>query len=137
MYGPSCNQSCACVVANTVSCDSVTGACSCQTAWEGSTCSVDVNECNSGDVCPDGNDACLNEAGGFRCDCNAGFVRDGAGVCQGERILFTVAAMTSFFRYLMFAGECEATEQFSTLNRETREFTNKSIAMKHAISEGS
>ena len=87
MYGPYCNQSCTCVVANTVSCDSVTGACSCRTGWEGSTCSSDVNECSSGDVCLDDNDACVNEAGGFRCDCNAGYVRDSAGACQGEGII--------------------------------------------------
>lgn len=43
---------------------------------------VDINECGSGDVCPQ-DSTCVNTDGSFTCNCNDGFVMNGA-LCEGE-----------------------------------------------------
>jgi len=53
-------------------------ACVCQAGWEGSDCSIDADECQSG-PCFAG--TCVDELNGFHCDCDPGFKGD---VCQTD-----------------------------------------------------
>ncbi|XP_070174635.1 fibropellin-1-like [Littorina saxatilis] len=83
MFGDFCNESCACDVNNTLSCDSTNGTCYCKAGWEGVTCEDDVDECNGSlHNCTGDHEECLNTIGGFGCDCQIGYVYDGSGVCQ-------------------------------------------------------
>ena len=83
-YGQDCALTCNCVVAQTTSCDHVTGACSCKAGWEGSTCNRDVVEClgNQHD-CTGAYEECANDAGGYHCVCAAGYYYKHFRVCQG------------------------------------------------------
>ncbi|XP_059158902.1 mucin-like protein [Physella acuta] len=65
-----CNVPCACVQANSYSCDSLSGACSCRPGWTSATCAVDIDEC-LGKPCSL-TQKCINTPGSYRCehDCN-------------------------------------------------------------------
>ena len=88
-YGPDCSSSCACVGTNTASCDNVNGTCYCKAGWEGSTCSVDKDECQLGQ-CQGQNENCTNVAGSYSCFCNNGFQYDSSRNCVGEALGFIV-----------------------------------------------
>lgn len=83
-HGDSCNETCNCVIANTDTCNAVTGTCTCKSGWEGATCDTDTNECNNATVhnCSE-NSECRNIDGSFYCLCNSGFSKSSDGSCQG------------------------------------------------------
>ena len=83
-FGDDCSQTCSCITTNTASCNKVDGTCTCNSGWEGSNCQTDINECTRGTANCGDNSNCINSPGSFACQCNAGFVADGDGVCQGE-----------------------------------------------------
>ncbi|XP_076437418.1 uncharacterized protein LOC143276674 [Babylonia areolata] len=82
-YGAQCLQLCPCERANTLSCDDVTGTCSCSATWTGDNCTEDVNEClpaNGANPCfTDQFENCTNLVGGYRCDCVSGYERKNPG----------------------------------------------------------
>lgn len=58
------------------------GTCTCEGGYEGPACDQDVDECRDGtDDCSE-RTACVNEPGGFSCQCLPGFEGDGQ-VCLG------------------------------------------------------
>ncbi|XP_071100961.1 uncharacterized protein [Haliotis cracherodii] len=84
-YGENCARQCTCVFANTESCDSVTGSCTCRPQWRGSSCDEDVDECtDSAPMCTAANQKCRNKLGSFECDCDAGYVKAANNVCVDE-----------------------------------------------------
>ncbi|XP_055860394.1 mucin-4-like [Biomphalaria glabrata] len=79
-YGDSCSKTCSCTSANTISCDKVTGQCSCKPGWTGSSCSDDLNECLTTTSCQ-ANAHCVNTPGSYVCKCDLGFYLNN-GKCQ-------------------------------------------------------
>ncbi|XP_048238235.1 uncharacterized protein LOC124135986 isoform X1 [Haliotis rufescens] len=71
-YGINCAEDCTCDFANTDSCDSINGSCTCKEGWNGTNCSTDVDECSE-DLhnCTD-TEVCRNTSGSFVCDCHPG-----------------------------------------------------------------
>ena len=73
-FGSKCSQSCQCNKTNTVSCNPVTGQCSCKLGWTGLNCSMDIDECN--DNLTKCNTSmyhvCINTPGSAYCDCQFG-----------------------------------------------------------------
>ncbi|XP_059169376.1 mucin-like protein [Physella acuta] len=67
-----CNTPCLCKVENSVSCDSVTGACVCRSGWTGAKCDVDIDECLTGTHSCVETEKCTNIPGSFTCspDCD-------------------------------------------------------------------
>ncbi|XP_059169374.1 multiple epidermal growth factor-like domains protein 10 [Physella acuta] len=76
-YGKSCERTCRCNTAHTVTCNSVTGQCVCAEGWSGVDCSLDVNECALSkylSICSASpNMVCVNTVGSYRCECVAGY----------------------------------------------------------------
>ncbi|XP_060579778.1 multiple epidermal growth factor-like domains protein 10, partial [Ruditapes philippinarum] len=79
-YGEHCTETCDCDNDNTVSCDSVNGACNCSEGWSGVRCQDDINECDT-NTCPD-NSKCVNTEGSFYCKCDVGYFTTSDGTCQ-------------------------------------------------------
>lgn len=83
-YGTNCSSQCLCNLANTVSCDPVTGTCRCKSGWTSPTCGVDADECSASiSPCTGANEVCQNTDGGYTCLCKAGYYRDAASTCSG------------------------------------------------------
>ncbi|XP_059169375.1 uncharacterized protein LOC131951105 [Physella acuta] len=61
-----CTNLCKCVQANSVSCNSVSGACTCRSGWASTDCSVDVDECLQNPCLL--TQKCVNLPGTYRCD---------------------------------------------------------------------
>lgn len=80
-WGLHCAENCTCVEDNTEYCDPVNGFCSCKDGWENTTCSDDVNECDSFS-CPL-NSTCVNSLGSFECVCDPGFFKSAVDICTG------------------------------------------------------
>ncbi|CAL1545513.1 unnamed protein product [Lymnaea stagnalis] len=74
-YGQSCAARCNC--GQHQMCNKVNGSCSCVPGWHGGNCEQDVDECK--DLTHGCNtsmhEECVNVAGGFNCECSAGFGR--------------------------------------------------------------
>ena len=80
-WGVQCNETCACLTANTAECNKAIG-CLCNTGWDGVDCSQDLDECTLGtDNCTEFS-TCTNTEGSFTCACNDGYIDDN-GVCAG------------------------------------------------------
>uniref|UniRef100_K1PP12 Platelet endothelial aggregation receptor 1 n=1 Tax=Magallana gigas TaxID=29159 RepID=K1PP12_MAGGI len=72
-YGKECSEKCICKPENTKTCGNVSGICTCRAGWNGTDCSVDVDECkNFANICPDNSD-CTNLNGTYLCTCKDGF----------------------------------------------------------------
>ncbi|CAG2236072.1 unnamed protein product [Mytilus edulis] len=71
-YGDNCASQCSCGP-GADRCDPSRG-CVCNSAWTGDNCDVDVNECvdNPG-ICINGDKTCVNEDGGYQCNCGSGY----------------------------------------------------------------
>ncbi|XP_070175147.1 uncharacterized protein [Littorina saxatilis] len=80
-FGKDCNKNCTCDTAKTVTCLSNNGTCQCKPGWKGTTCDVNVNECNDSSPCSS-NAACTDTEGSFICKCNAGYSKNINGVCE-------------------------------------------------------
>ncbi|XP_052803968.1 uncharacterized protein LOC128234050 isoform X2 [Mya arenaria] len=81
-YGPNCTESCDCIEANTDRCDPVDGTCVCKSGYSLIDCSGDINECDDESaVCPT-NSECINIPGSYVCNCNNGYLKTAAGLCQ-------------------------------------------------------
>ncbi|XP_070175148.1 fibrillin-2-like, partial [Littorina saxatilis] len=81
-YGDSCSRTCNCGIGSE-RCDAVTG-CVCKSGWEGGTCERDVNECDveaTQTECGVNGSQCDNFQGGYRCQCDSGYKREGEGNC--------------------------------------------------------
>lgn len=78
-----CLTSCDCIAKNTKVCQPENGSCECISGWEGTTCEVDVNECNNPALnnCPK-NSICMNTNGSFFCKCDIGYFKTGEGSCE-------------------------------------------------------
>ncbi|KAL4219338.1 Mucin-4 [Mactra antiquata] len=72
-WGNNCENQCNCDF-RSLYCDSLTG-CVCSQGWTGSLCNIDVNECDSSDVCT-GNQQCYNTLGSYICSCKPGYILD-------------------------------------------------------------
>ncbi|XP_033108663.1 hyalin-like [Anneissia japonica] len=46
--------------------------CTCNTGWEGTNCSTDINECSNSEICPIDGEVCQNRVGSFECLCPPG-----------------------------------------------------------------
>lgn len=56
--------------------------------WRGDKC-IDIDECASDKSACDSNQLCINDPGGFHCDCKEGFQLDPIiNACVGELIIF-------------------------------------------------
>lgn len=72
-YGKECSEKCICKPENTKTCGNVSGICTCRAGWNGTDCSVDVDECKTfANICPDNSD-CTNLNGTYLCTCKDGF----------------------------------------------------------------
>ncbi|XP_070175505.1 uncharacterized protein [Littorina saxatilis] len=80
-FGPSCTSTCTCNVTTTLSCDAISGQCSCKEGWTGGNCSSNINECLNATIC-DGvsNSTCNDTQGSYLCQCDIGFFSS-SGLC--------------------------------------------------------
>lgn len=113
-YGEDCSNACTCNTQNSVSCDHVTGACSCSEGWSGTTCNDDINECSNGSTtCPVHSD-CLNTEGDYVCQCQPGYFKNSSSLCEGKVLRGDIRIFkaclhpnVSFYgKYLMFQVGC-------------------------------
>jgi len=85
-WGMECSNKCECSDDGTVTCDKVR-ACVCKPGFTGTSCDVDINECEQNpNICGD-LQQCVNTAGSYVCECRQGFVRVGT-ECQGTKHYF-------------------------------------------------
>ncbi|VDI73636.1 Hypothetical predicted protein [Mytilus galloprovincialis] len=70
-YGDNCASQCNCGP-GADRCDPSRG-CVCNSAWTGDNCDVDVNECDNPGICINGDKTCVNEDGGYQCNCGSGY----------------------------------------------------------------
>ncbi|XP_046357626.2 uncharacterized protein LOC124135954 isoform X3 [Haliotis rufescens] len=78
-YGTNCENACTCISGNSVSCNSVNGSCTCTSAWTGTNCETNVDEClATPSVCTGSQEECRDVTGSYRCDCSTGFGRASA-----------------------------------------------------------
>ena len=84
-WGDNCTETCTCMEANTETCDTTTGFCTCKSGWQAANCDIDIDECDDAAVhqCP-GNSTCQDTEGSFFCQCNTGFFKASDGNCQGR-----------------------------------------------------
>ncbi|XP_071101363.1 uncharacterized protein [Haliotis cracherodii] len=81
-YGMNCANPCTCVFANTASCNTTNGSCTCHTGWTGTNCETNVDECAATQsVCTGAEEVCRDTDGSFACDCEAGFKKSTANQC--------------------------------------------------------
>uniref|UniRef100_K1QLB6 Fibrillin-1 n=1 Tax=Magallana gigas TaxID=29159 RepID=K1QLB6_MAGGI len=71
-YGDNCALNCTCQAENTDVCDKVSGNCTCKKGWKGSTCTVDIDECENTTICQ-ANSVCQNTNGSYSCNCDNGY----------------------------------------------------------------
>ncbi|XP_052809767.1 uncharacterized protein LOC128238182 isoform X2 [Mya arenaria] len=69
-FGNNCEQTCSCLHGT---CDNTQG-CNCSNGWAGDQCDIDLDECDSEDLCPTNFD-CVNTIGSSLCQCHSGYVR--------------------------------------------------------------
>lgn len=75
-YGQDCAQTCQCEYTNTLDCDNVNGACTCQNGWNGTLCTVDFDECTEvTNYCSGPFENCSNLNGSAECLCITGYAR--------------------------------------------------------------
>ena len=92
-YGVNCSNVCACG-AGASHCDVITG-CVCMTGWTGDKCHRDVNECDvesTRQQCESKRARCVNFDGGFRCQCDQGYIMDNDTGCQGNTFPVIIVA---------------------------------------------
>ena len=82
-YGNACSQNCSCVKDNTDLCNTTDGACTCNTGWDGATCSDNVNECLDNTTCPVLS-TCNDNNGSFTCVCEKGYILSSNNTCTGK-----------------------------------------------------
>ncbi|CAC5394799.1 unnamed protein product [Mytilus coruscus] len=71
-YGDKCASQCSCGP-GALMCDPSRG-CVCNSAWTGTNCDVDVNECvETPGICQNDDKTCVNKDGGYECNCRSGF----------------------------------------------------------------
>ncbi|CAG2253241.1 unnamed protein product [Mytilus edulis] len=71
-YGENCASQCSCGP-GALRCDPSRG-CVCNSAWTGTNCDVDVDECeDTPGICQSDDKTCVNEDGGYECNCRAGY----------------------------------------------------------------
>ncbi|XP_053372780.1 uncharacterized protein LOC123559692 [Mercenaria mercenaria] len=80
-YGVNCAQECACIAANTDVCDKINGDCTCASGWTGSTCSENIDECQTANICNDTLKTCSDTSGSFTCSCIDGYTVNSENVC--------------------------------------------------------
>ncbi|KAH9496283.1 Dorsal-ventral patterning tolloid-like protein 1 [Bulinus truncatus] len=80
-YGSECQNKCSCTSKNAASCDPVRGRCTCLAGWRSQNCSVDIDECSTGNVTCGKNSQCTNTPGSYKCVCNDNFGMDALGYC--------------------------------------------------------
>ena len=86
-YGVNCTETCDCIASHTnnvdQTCDTVTGACDCESGWNGPRCEEDINECaeNTHGCESKPNQGCHNTNGSFECSCELGYTKDVADNC--------------------------------------------------------
>ncbi|XP_046584649.1 uncharacterized protein LOC124291639 [Haliotis rubra] len=81
-YGINCANTCTCVFANTETCNTVNGSCTCNSGWNGTNCETNVNECSATrSVCTGANEVCRDTDGSYVCDCEVGLKKSTADQC--------------------------------------------------------
>lgn len=83
-YGYQCLYDCACNRTNSIDCDDVTGKCECKDNWNGTTCSIHVNDCLNGSaVCDSKTQQCAKKDGteSYFCVCLYGKNNTDNGTC--------------------------------------------------------
>jgi len=83
-FGTNCAQTCACNASNTAICNTVSGACTCKSGWDGTTCDLDVNECLVTSGLCGALKTCTNTPGSHVCSCIAGYTINSDDVCIGN-----------------------------------------------------
>ncbi|XP_055859998.1 uncharacterized protein LOC106058961 isoform X2 [Biomphalaria glabrata] len=77
-----CDTSCICNQTNTQYCVNYNGTCACKSGWTSADCSLDIDECQVSNSCEDPYSACVNQPGGFVCQCKPGMIKNSFGQCQ-------------------------------------------------------
>ncbi|VDI38554.1 Hypothetical predicted protein [Mytilus galloprovincialis] len=76
-YGDNCASQCSCGP-GALRCDPSRG-CVCNSAWTGTNCDVDVDECvETPGICQSDDKTCVNEDGGYECKCRSGYGKESA-----------------------------------------------------------
>ncbi|XP_035672972.1 polycystic kidney disease and receptor for egg jelly-related protein-like [Branchiostoma floridae] len=92
-YGPDCLYTCRCALGD-LYCSFKDGKCSsggCEAGWEGTSCHIDIDECNVGTH--NCEQICNNNPGSFTCSCNEGYRLSSNGWdCVGILTSLTIAA---------------------------------------------
>ncbi|KAK6180960.1 hypothetical protein SNE40_008919 [Patella caerulea] len=83
-WGDNCQETCQCVAGHVLSCSKTDGTCNCTDQWTGNTCQTDVDECQNQTICGTSSSQCVNVDGGYRCDCQDGYMKDANGNCQDK-----------------------------------------------------
>lgn len=96
-YGDNCALNCTCQAENTDVCDKVSGNCTCKKGWKGSTCTVDIDECENTTICQ-ANSVCQNTNGSYSCNCDNGYSL-AAGKCVG--MFFLLVTSFKLFKILL------------------------------------
>ncbi|KAK6971065.1 fibrillin-1, partial [Biomphalaria glabrata] len=82
-YGrDACNLTCNCNQTNTEYCVSLTGECKCNPNWTSLDCNKISDRCHYWSCMS--NEVCVNYLGGYRCDCQQGYVRTENGMCENH-----------------------------------------------------
>ena len=70
------------VCSDEASCNAQTGQCECGAGYSGNGCNcIDVNECETGNYVCGANSSCVNNVGGYDCECDSGYAMNSSGVC--------------------------------------------------------
>jgi hypothetical protein len=63
--------------------------CICKAGWEGTDCTVNVNECSVANICNDDYKNCVDTLGSYRCDCIQHYqLNTETDKCDGENFVY-------------------------------------------------
>lgn len=96
-WGKNCEQICECGIGSST-CDPSRG-CICDSGWQGSNCSIDIDECTVNPGICQSDQLCENLDGSYQCNCQTGFEKSGSN-CQSKTYFYKMCS-TLKHRYIL------------------------------------